>query len=153
MSQLTKRNRALFPSIVSDFFDTGRLLPSIFDADTDLFDFNGGSLVIPNANIAENEKDYKIEVAVPGLEKKDFKIEVDNGVLTVSAEKEEEEKESRKNYKRREFSYRSFSRSFSLPDNSLPDKIDAKYDNGILTLSIPKKEVTISKPVKEIKVS
>lgn len=93
MSQLTKRNRALFPSIVSDFFDTGRLLPSIFDADTDLFDFNGGSLVIPNANIAENEKDYKIEVAVPGLEKKDFKIEVDNGVLTVSAEKEEEEEE------------------------------------------------------------
>lgn len=153
MSQLLKRNRALFPSIVSDIFDTGRMLPSVFDVDAGLFDLNGGSLVIPNVNIVENEKDYKIEVAAPGLEKKDFKVEIDNGVLTISAEKEEEEKESRKNYKRREFSYRSFSRSFTLPDNSLPDKIDAKYDSGILSLSIPKKEVTVSKPVKEIKVS
>jgi HSP20 family protein len=153
MSQLVKRNRSPFPSIFSNFFDSGRLLPSVFDLDTDLFDSNGGSLVVPNANIAENEKDYKIEVAAPGLEKKDFKVQVENGILTISAEKEEEEKEERKNYKRREFSYRSFSRSFTLPENSLPDKIDAKYDNGILTLSLPKKEISVSKPVKEIKVS
>lgn len=153
MTQLVKRNRSVIPSIVSDFFDTGRLFPSVFELEKDLFDFNGGSLVIPNANIVENGKDYKIEVAAPGLEKKDFKVEVDNGILTVSAEKEEEQKEERKNYRRREFSYRSFSRSFALPENSLPDKIEAKYDNGILTLSLPKKEVTVSKPVKEIKVS
>lgn len=153
MSQLVKRNRALLPSIVSNFFDTGRSFPSIFDLDTDLFDFNGGSLSIPNANIVENGKDYKIEIAAPGLEKKDFKVELDNGILTVSAEKEEEEKKESKNYRRREFSYRSFTRSFALPENSLQDKIDAKYENGVLTVSLPKKEITVSKPVKEIKVS
>ena len=87
------------------------------------------------------------------MEKKDFKVEVINNILTVSSEQEEEKKEENKNYTRREFFYNSFSRSFSLPDNSLPDKIDAKYDNGILTLTLPKKEVTTPKPVKEIKVN
>lgn len=152
MSQLTKTNRSLFP-VVSDLLGTDRLFSNVFDLNTDLFRLNDGSLLVPNANIAENEKDYKIEVAAPGLQKKDFKVQVENGVLTVSGEKEEEEKEERKNYRRKEFSYRSFSRSFTLPENSLPDKIEAKYDNGILTLSLPKKEVAVSKPVKEIKVS
>lgn len=152
MSQLTKTNRSLFPT-VSDFLGTDRLFSNVFDLNTDLFRLNDGSLLVPNANIAENEKDYKIEVAAPGLQKEDFKVQVENGVLTVSGEKEEEEKEERKNYRRKEFSYRSFSRSFTLPENSLPDKIEAKYDNGILTLSLPKKEVAVSKPVKEIKVS
>lgn len=153
MSQLTKRNRSPFPSLVSDFFDNGILFPSVFDSDSGLFNFSDKSLIIPNANISENEKEYKVEVAIPGLDKKDFKVEVDNGVLTVSSEKQEEKKEDHKNYKRREFSYSSFSRSFTLPENSVADKIDAKYENGILNLSIPKKELTVSKPVKEIKVS
>lgn len=152
MSQLTQKNRSIFPSVVSDFLDSGRF-PSIFDLNTDLFDLNNNVFVVPNANITENEKGYKIDVAAPGLEKKDFKIQVENGILTISSEKEAEEKEERKNYKRREFSYRSFSRSFTLPENSIPDKIDAKYENGILTLSLPKKEISVSKPVKEIKVS
>ena len=93
-----------------------------------------------------------VELAAPGLEKKDFKIELENQVLTVSSEKEEEKKEETKNFKRREFSYNSFSRSFQLPEDVLSDKIDAKYENGILKLSVPKKEVTVSKPKKEIKV-
>ena len=152
MSQLTKTNRSLFP-VVSDFLGTDRLFSNVFDLNTDLFRLNDGSLAVPNANISENEKDYKIEVAAPGLQKKDFKVEVENGVLTVSGEKEEEKEEERKNYRRKEFSYRSFSRSFNLPENSLPEKMEAKYDNGILTLSLPKKEVAISKQVKEIKVS
>ena len=150
---LIVRNRAMLPSLVSDLFDNGRLFPSVLDVDTDLFDFDGGSLMVPNANIIENEKDFKIELAAPGLEKKDFKVEVNNGILTISAEKEQEKKEENKNYKRREFSYNSFSRSFSLPDNSVPDKIDAKYENGVLQLLLPKKEVTISKPAKQIKVA
>jgi len=150
---LIVRNRAALPSLVSDFFNTGRLFPSLLDADTDLFDFDGGSLLVPGANIIENEKDFKIELAAPGLEKKDFKVEVNNGVLTISAEKKEEKKEENENYKRREFSYNSFSRSFTLPDNSVPDKIDAKYENGVLRLVLPKKEVTISKPAKQIKVA
>ncbi|HEY4800819.1 MAG TPA: Hsp20/alpha crystallin family protein [Bacteroidia bacterium] len=152
---LVTRNRSLLPALTSDFFDTGRFLsPSIFDLDVDLFDLNGGSsMVIPDMNIIENNKDFTVEIAAPGLEKKDFKVEVENGMLTVSAEKEKEEKENSKNYRRREFSYSSFSRSFSLPDNVIPDKVDAHYENGILKLTLPKKEITITKPAKQIKVA
>ncbi len=153
MSLLVKKNRATLPSLVSDFFDNGRLFPSVFDLDTNLFDLDGGSLLVPNANIVESEKDFHIELAAPGLDRKDFKVEVDNGVLSISAKKEEEKKEENKNYKRREFSYNSFSRSFTLPENCHSDKIDAKYENGLLKVTLPKKEVTVSKPVKEIKVS
>ena len=109
--------------------------------------------MVPNANIVENDKDFRIELAAPGLERKDFKVEVDNNVLIISAEKEEEKKEENNNFKRREFSYNSFRRSFALPENSLPDKIDAKYDSGILHLTLPKKEVTISTPAKQIQVA
>jgi HSP20 family protein len=150
---LRKRNGSLFPSLLNDLTDTGRIFsPGIFDLGTDLLDVDG-SLSLPDVNIIENGKDFKIELAAPGLERKDFKVEVDNGVLTISAEKKEEKKEENENYKRREFSYNSFSRSFTLPENSLTDKIDAKYENGILRLTLPKKEVVVSKPKKEIKVA
>lgn len=143
----------MFPSLVNDFMDTGTLFtPSIFDFDTNFPEMDS-SLVIPDMNVIEGEKDFKFELAAPGLERKDFKVEMDNGMLTISAEKKEEKKEDTKNYRRREFSYNSFSRSFTLPENSVPDKIDAKYDNGILHLTLPKKEVTVSKPKKEIKVA
>ena len=105
------------------------------------------------SDFEEREKEFRIELAAPGLEKKDFKVEVLNGNLTISAEKKEEKKEETKNYRRKEFSYNSFSRSFTLPDNCMHDKIDAKYENGILHLTLPKKEITVSKPKKEIKVS
>jgi HSP20 family protein len=74
-------------------------------------------------------------------------------MLNISAEREEESMEEDKNYRRKEFSYDSFSRSFTLPDNSLPEKINAKYENGVLHISLPKKDVTISKPAKQIKVA
>ena len=150
MSRLV-RNRAMLPSLASDLLDTGRFFPSMLDED--LFDISGGALMIPDANIVEKEKNFKIELAAPGLERKDFKVEVNDGILTISGEKEEEKKEESKNYRRREFSYNSFRRSFTLPENCISDKIDAKYENGILRVLIPKKEVTISKPTKEIKVS
>jgi len=147
---LVKRNGNLFPSLVSDFFNSNLILQP------DIFDFDGGLLKgfakIPSVNITENEKDFNIELAAPGLEKKDFKIEVENGTLTISSEKEKEEKEERKNYSRKEFSYSSFSRSFQLPENSLQDKIDAKYEGGILKLVLPKKEVSIAQSKKQIKV-
>ena len=148
MTLVVKRNGNLFPRVVNDLLDRETLFsPDIFD---NAWDF---SVKVPSANITENHKDYKIEVAAPGLEKKDFKIELENRMLTISSEKEEEKKEENKNFKRREFSYSSFSRSFQLPEEVLADKIDAKYENGILRLSVPKKEVTISKPKKEIKIS
>lgn len=150
---LLVRNRTMLPSLVSDLLDAEILTPNVFDLDEDLLNFTGGSLVIPSANIVESEKDFRIELAAPGLERKDFKVEVDNGILTVTGEKEEEDKEESGNYRRREYSYNSFTRSFALPENSISDKIEAKYENGILRLMLPKREVKISNPVKEIKVS
>jgi HSP20 family protein len=150
MKALSKRDN-LFPTWSNDLFDTGRFLsPRLFDFGSDAFDFANR---VPSVNITENEKEFKIEMAAPGLERKDFKVEVENGVLCISSEKEKESKEEKKNYTRREYSYNSFSRSFTLPDNSSPDKIDAKYENGVLNITLPKKEVTVSKPAKEIKVS
>lgn len=153
MTQLVKRNKAVLPSVVSDFFNSDRLFStSILDFDGGLLD-RGNSFLIPGANITENDKDFSIELAAPGLEKKDFKVEVQDGVLTISAEKKEEKTEENKNYRRREFSYDSFSRSFTLPENSASEKMDAKYENGVLHLTLPKKEVTVSKPAKQIKVA
>lgn len=148
-----KKNGSAFPKLVNDFFETD------FFARPSLLDFDGGlsrlSMLaeVPSVNIIENEQDYKFELAAPGLDKKDFKIETDNNTLTISSEKKEEKKEEKENYSRKEFSYESFCRSFQLPENSIPDKIDARYENGILKLTLPKKEVTISQPKKEIKVS
>lgn len=153
MTLTVRKNGSLFPSLVNDFFERDRLLPDLLDLESTLLNRWSTDLRVPSANIIENTKDFKIELAAPGLEKKDFKIEVDNDYLTISAEKEEEKKEEKEDYRRREFSYHSFSRSFLLPDNTLSDKIDAKYEDGILKLSIPKKEVTVSKTKKEITVA
>ena len=150
MTTLSKRE-SLLPTWASDLFGTGKFFdPRLFDFDSDGFDF---AKRVPSVNITENAEEFKIEMAAPGLERKDFKVEVENGVLCISSEKEEESKEEKKNYTRREYSYNSFSRSFTLPENSLPDKINAKYENGVLNITLPKKEVTVSKPAKEIKVS
>lgn len=152
MSLLVKKNGNLFPSLVSDFFDTDVVLrPSLFDLSSGFM--NSFNANLPSANISEDEKEFKIELAAPGLEKKDFKVETDNGTLTISSEKEKENKEERENYRRREFSYSSFSRSFQLPNNSIPEKIEAKYEGGILKLTLPKKEITQVKHKKEIKVA
>lgn len=144
-----KRNGRLFPKLMDDFFNNDRFL----------LDFNGSfpemnfQNILPDANIVENKKEYHIELAAPGLDKKDFKIEIKNGILTISAEKEEETKNEDKNYIAREFSYSSILRTFVLPDNLLADKIDAKYENGVLKLKLPKSEVTMTEPVKHIKVN
>ena len=143
----------MLPSSVNDYFNTERLFPSIFDYDQDLLDLNRDETMSPSANIYEDETNFEIEIAAPGMEREDFKVQMDNGILTVSAEKEEDEEEDTKNYWRREFHYNAFSRSFSLPDNTMPDKINARYENGMLCISLPKKEVTILKnTAKEIEV-
>lgn len=106
---------------------------------------HNGSLV-PDANIIENSEHYVIELATPGHEREDFNVEINNGILSISAEKEEETKEGGKNFKKREFSFRSFTRSFTLPENLQIDKTDAKYKNGILQLTLPKKEISPAIP-------
>jgi HSP20 family protein len=152
MTPLTLSRRSL-PGWTNEILDTGKFFgPSLLDFEGNFpsWDF---AKSIPTVNIIENTKDFKIEMAAPGMEKKDFHISVENDMLTISSEKKEDIKEKKENYTMREFFYSSFSRSFRLPENCFPDKIDAKYENGILKLILPKKEVTVSKSVKEIKIS
>ena len=94
---------------------------------------------IPAVNIAETEADFQIELAVPGLKKEDFKIGVDKNVLSIAAEKKNIQNEGKK-YSKREYNYTSFTRSFSLPDTTDYSKIDAEYTDGILKLTVAKKE-------------
>lgn len=103
---------------------------------------------VPAANISENEKSYNIDISAPGIKKDDFKIKVENNVLTVSSEKENEKMEETEKFTRREFVYGSFCRSFTLPKIVETDNIKASYENGILKIELPKKEeVKITKEI------
>jgi HSP20 family protein len=93
----------------------------------------------PAVNISEDDKSFTVDVISPGFKKDDFKINVDDDILTISAENKQESNEgSGKEYSRREYSYSSFTRSFRLPDNAKDDAISAKYNDGILQITIPK---------------
>lgn len=108
---------------------------------------------LPSVNIKEGNDGFVVEVAAPGLEKEDFKISIDRGVLNISSEKSlENESKNEERFTRREFSYQSFCRSFSLPDSADSDKIGAKYENGILYVSIPKREEAKPKPARTIEI-
>jgi len=99
----------------------------------------------------EDDNSYEVEMAAPSLNKDDFKIELNNDVLTISSEKQtENETKEGQRYTRKEFSYQSFSRSFTLPDSVDNDKIKAKYENGVLRVIIPKREDAKPRPVKQI---
>jgi len=146
MNSLSKKDRS-FPSL-STFFD------DVFSKD--LFDWNDkifGS-TLPATNVKETDKNYQIEVAAPGLDKNDFKIELKNHVLSISSEKKEEkeEKDNKGNFTRREFSYQSFSRSFTMPDNADDDNIAASYKDGILHVDVAKKQIQTSNSSKTISV-
>lgn len=149
---LTVRKNGGFPSLLSDFFGTSLVDREFFDLTPDLFSSRLG-INVPTANISETPKEFTLELAAPGLERKDFKVEVDNHTLTISSQKEEEKKEKEGDYSRREYSFNSFSRSFSLPENVKEGNIDAKYENGVLKVSIPKTKETPGKPVHKIAVS
>ncbi|HKC69804.1 MAG TPA: Hsp20/alpha crystallin family protein [Bacteroidia bacterium] len=154
MKQLIKKRRngngSLFPSLRDDFFGGGLLTPRLFDFDEDFFTQR---ISLPLANITETNKEFKVDLSVPGMKRSDFKVDVDNGILTISSKKEEEKNENEKNYCSCEFSYSSFSRSFTLPDNVDENNINAKYDNGMLEITIPKKEISVAKPKKEIAIA
>lgn len=119
----------------------------------DLPNWKTGSSV-PAVNIVEKPDKFLVHLAIPGMDRNDFKINIDNGVLTVASEKEEEyeEKDKDSKYTRREFCYQSFRRSFTLPESVQADKIEAKYENGILEIMLPKHEAARVKPVKQIPV-
>ena len=137
-------------------------IPSIWD---DFFKqdvFNWGSNYatsgnsMPAVNIKETTDGFHVEMAAPGMQKKDFKIELDGYTLTISAEKQQNEQQEKEGeaYNRKEFNYQSFYRSFHLPKNVVDgDKIQAKYENGILQLDIPKREEAKQKPSRLIDIS
>ena len=130
---------------LDDIFN--RDLPSVFTSN-----FNTG-MSVPKVNIKETADAFMVEVAVPGLKKSDFKLDLDNQVLTISTESKEENEHKEENYTRREFGYSAFKRTFTLPDSVNDEKINANYTDGILSVLLPKKEEAKQKPVRSIKIS
>jgi HSP20 family protein len=114
--------------------------------------FMGKVMTLPKVNITEDKTNFNLSLVAPGLQKKDFKIDVEGRMLTISSNKEEEKETKEENYTRREYNYSSFSRSFTLPDEVLADKINATYDGGVLKLAIPKTEKAIKELHKTVTV-
>jgi len=106
----------------------------------------------PAVNVSEDEKEYSIEVAAPGLSRKDFNLEIENDVLTISSEHKESKEENKTNFLRREFNYQSFKRSFQLPDTIDQEQIRATHEDGILKLTLPKKEELVQKAYRQIEI-
>jgi len=123
-----------FRSLLSDFFEPNDYLKeSFWNKDW-----------VPEVNVSETDKSYEIEVAAPGMKKEDFKVKVEKGSLSTSAEVKEEKEEKKKNYIRQEYKSSSFSRLFTLPADAREDDIKAQYENGVLKLSIARKAATTS---------
>lgn len=118
--------------------------------------FEGGlinrTMKVPAVNITEEKNDFLVSLAAPGLKKEDFKINVDGNMLTISSEKEESMEENDKKFTRKEYSYSSFSRCFTLPEEISQEKIEAKYEDGVLKITLPRKEGQNMPAVKQIAV-
>lgn len=137
-------NAPTFSSWMDEFFN--RDWPSFSQ------NFNTG-ITLPKVNIRETANEYFVEMAVPGMKKSDFNIELDNKILVISNEKNEEQETKEENYTRREFGYSSFKRSFSLPETVNEEDIKAEYQDGILSLHLPKREEAKQKPPRNIEIS
>lgn len=148
LPRLFKNDYTSLPSLIDKFFE-GSLM------DWDNWNFAGTNSTLPAVNVKENDNEFMIDVAAPGLSKKDFKVNYDNGRLTISSEKKEEKEEKDGGrITRREFNYQSFQRSFTVPEEVVnADKISAKYTDGILHITLPKREEVKPKPAKEIQIS
>ena len=114
---------------------------------------NNGNFSVPRVNIMETDEDFQVELAAPGMKREDFNIELDNDNLIISSERSQNKEDKDSNYARREFSYESFRRSFYLPNTVEADQIEAKYQDGLLRLVIPKKEEAKRKPARRIEIS
>lgn len=148
---LARLSDNMFPSTPS-FFDRmfgGDLMDWSFS------NFAGSNSTLPAVNLLENDNEFLIELAAPGMKRDDFKISFDNGRLTISSERKDERKEGDgEKYSRHEFTYSSFQRSFSVPESTVnAEKIAAKYSNGILYITLPKREEAKPKPSRVIKIS
>jgi HSP20 family protein len=131
-------------------YNANDFVPTSFSTLVDRF-FNeslartGGSAFLPKVDVAENESSFELHIAAPGMNKEEFKIEVNDNYLTVSGERKFGDEKKEKNFRSIETQYGSFSRSFSLPENVDATKINARYNNGILELNIPKDEKKVLK--------
>lgn len=138
---LVKRNNALFPAVMDEMFK----------------DWMGGTQMVnkmvPPVNIRENENAFTVELMAAGLKKEDFNIEVDNELLTISAEIKSENKEESGKFTKREFGLASFKRSFHLPETVNEESINAAYQDGILKLTLPKKEEALPKAKRLIEIA
>lgn len=142
-----KRNVATLPSFsswVDNFFENS--LGTEF-----MSNFNTG-ITLPAVNIKETNDQFVLELAIPGMKKSDFSIEVDNKILSISSEVKTENQLEESNYTRREFGYSSFKRTFTLPDTVESDRVNANYNDGILLVTLPKREEAKQKPPKRIEI-
>ncbi len=145
MLPMLRKTSESVPSFIDEFFGKD-WMDSVFS--------DRPGISTPAVNVKETNEDFHIEVAAPGLDKKDFKVDLENNVLTISSEKEfKDEQKEEGRYMRREFSYTSFSRSFTLPEAVDAEKIKAKHKDGILLITIPKREEAKRKPPKQIEIS
>lgn len=135
---LVKRQKPVFTSLIDDLFLNQ--------------DWSHVNTNVPAANIIEADDHFDIELAAPGKKKADFKIELEEGVLTISSETETKSTEKEGSFTRKEFGYSAFKRSFNIPDSVSADKISANYKEGILTVSLPKKEEALPQPKKLISI-
>lgn len=141
----SQNNYPSFPSFFENWFNNSLM---------DLNDYSSFSGTMPAVNVKEDKDKYEVEVAAPGMEKEDFKLKLENDVLTITAEKSNEKSDENDNYSRKEFSYQSFKRSFTLPEGHImTEKIEANYKNGILHIHLPKREEVKPQPPKEISIS
>lgn len=145
--KLARRNENYFPSFFDRFLNNELM-------DWDYSNFSSTNTSVPAVNVKETDNDFIIELAAPGMTKKDFKVKFYNHILTISSERKNEKDESNEKFTRKEFSYQSFQRSFTVPENAVVgDKIEAKYNDGILNIILPKREEVKPQPEREIKIS
>ena len=140
---LARINRSYVPAYWDDFFN---------DRFFNQLKSSNGNVNSPAVNIVEDDKGYSIEVAAPGIARKEFNIEIENDVLTISTEQKENKEENKQNFLRREFNFKSFKRSFELPESVNQEGIKATHEAGILTLTLPKKEEEVQKAPRQIEV-
>lgn len=147
MTPVKSTRNGRFPSLFDDFFTRDLL-------DWRNLNFSNTGTTLPAVNIRENDDNYTVEMAAPGMKKEDFKINLDGNLLTISSERSEEREENEnERYSMKEFSYQSFQRSFTLPKDVVDiDNINARYSDGVLVLEIPKREEAKKKPPRQIEI-
>ncbi len=143
--KLVRLNNSFIPNVFDNFFNN--------ELDNWRYDSESCRSTLPSVNIKETEDNYELELAAPGMKKSDFKINLENDVLTISSERKEEKAENN-GYTRKEFSYTSFERSFTLPEHKVNyDSVSAKYEDGVLRIALPKREEAKVKPARAIEIA